>query len=305
MRKAMVASIKGLVPVDIIAGTFGGELLGGGNNAEMATFLIIVLAFLLSRWRAGLLTTKKLIYLCIPTLSPLFLGETKIVVIFLPIMFFGLYGSELIRKPAQGLTALLIGTILTLLAGYVYVELIIQKTLHEVIQETLLYNLYSQGYGNNFLNRTTVITFWWKQNVIDPAHLLFGHGLGSAHPGGTSLLSGHIDQHYLGYGIGLTSASLLLWETGLLGFALFTSIIIYAWLNANSQLRKATDPLQQADLAAIRSVIPLFFIYLFYRNALLETLTFQIVFALLLGYLAYMNKYSSQSELSNTTRAKS
>ena len=59
MRKGYAGSIQGLVPVDIIAGTFGGELFGGGNNAEMATFLIIVLAFLLSRWRSGLLPTKK------------------------------------------------------------------------------------------------------------------------------------------------------------------------------------------------------------------------------------------------------
>jgi hypothetical protein len=302
MRKALAAGIPGLVPIDVVAGTFGAEMLGGGSNAEMATFLIIMLAFLLARWRAKLITTKLFIYLCIPTLAPLFLGETKIVVILLPIMFIGLYGSQLFRKPVQGLVAMVIGTIITIMAGYVYAELIIQKPLHQIIEETILYNFQNHGYGNSYLNRTTVISFWWTQNITDPAHLLFGHGLGSAQSD-ASIVSGHIAQHYLGYGIGLTAASQLLWETGILGFALFSSIIIYAWISANKQLSKTKDLYHRADLEAIRSVLPIFMMYLFYRNTLLATLTFQIVFALLLGYLAYLNHASTPPKHNNIIEA--
>ena len=47
--------IPGLVPVDAVAGTFGTSCTGGGVNAGMAVFLIIVLGFLIARHRARLL----------------------------------------------------------------------------------------------------------------------------------------------------------------------------------------------------------------------------------------------------------
>jgi hypothetical protein len=300
MRKGFVGIINGIVPVDIVAGTFGGEILGGGNNAEMATFLIIIFAFLLSRWRNGLLTTRRLISYSLPILLPLFLGETKIVVVLLPVMFLGLYGNQILRRPIQGLVTIGMTASLTILAGYVYVVIIINKPLQYVINDTIGYNFEARAYStNNLLNRTTVISFWWKKHLTDPAHMLFGHGLGSAQSGGASNIPGHIAEHYLRYGIDLTGAAQLLWETGLLGFSLYILIILTAWFLAKKLLQKTTDVNFLADLAAIKAVLPIFFIYLFYRGALLETLTFQIIFFLLLGYLAFIFQHIEPTKLGN------
>jgi hypothetical protein len=54
--------------------------------------------------------------------------------------------------------------------------------------------------------------------------------------------------------------------------------------------RRAAAPEVRADAAAIQAVIPLFVVYLTYRIALLEGLSFQIVFACLLGYLAWLHR---------------
>jgi hypothetical protein len=288
MRKAMAINLPGLVPIDIVAGTFGGEILGGGENGSMATFLIIMFAFLLSRWRSKLLTDKQFIWFSIPTLLPLFLGETKIVVVFFPLMFFGIYGKAILRKPLQGLIISITAILITLAAGYMYAEIYINKPFLTVIQDTISYNFGNRGYGNNYLNRSTAISFWWTKHIIDPAHLIFGHGLGSAHSSAGALKPGHIAQLFTGYGIDLTAASELLWETGLMGLGLYLSIFISAWFTASSLLKQSTNSEQRADITAIRSTLPIILIFIFYRNSPLETLTFQIIFAMQLGYLAYL-----------------
>ncbi|MFA5171868.1 MAG: hypothetical protein WC426_09905 [Sulfuriferula sp.] len=305
MRKALALSIPGLVPIDIVAGTFGGEMLGGGENGSMATFLIIMFAFLLSRWRSQLLTTKQFIWCSIPTLLPLFLGETKIVVIFFPVMFFGIYGKALLRNPMQGLITTIIVILITVTAGYMYAEIYINKPFLTVIQDTLSYNFGSRGYGNDYLNRTTAISFWWAQHITDPAHLIFGHGLGSAHSSAGALKPGHIAQLFTGYGIDLTAASELLWETGLMGLSLYLSIFLSAWLTASKLLKKSTSIEQSADITAIKSTLPIILIFIFYRNSPLETLTFQIIFVMQLGYLAYLaRKITYDSQISSIAAQK-
>ena len=44
---------EGIVPVDVVAGTFGAQLLGGGANAVLAAFLVIVIGWLLALWKNG------------------------------------------------------------------------------------------------------------------------------------------------------------------------------------------------------------------------------------------------------------
>jgi hypothetical protein len=46
----------------------------------------------------------------------------------------------------------------------------------------------------------------------------------------------------------------------------------------------------RADAAAIQAALPMFGFFLFYKLSLLETLSIQIVFAALLGYLAWLHR---------------
>ena len=46
----------------------------------------------------------------------------------------------------------------------------------------------------------------------------------------------------------------------------------------------------RADVAAIQAALALFAVYLFFRSSLLENLSFQIVFVVLLGYLARLHR---------------
>lgn len=278
--------ISFLVPIDVVAGTFGANLYTGGANSEMATFLIIVLAFMLARQRAKLLPLRRLILIAPFVLAPLFLGETKVVVILVPLMFLVLYRRELLSRPDIAVMGLVFGTILTVGAGIAYLT-ITKTTLDEQIEETLSYNVYEKGHGAYRLNRTKVLSFWVEQQgAHDPVSLVLGNGLGSAHTN----TGGHVAMRYPTYGIGLTAASTLLWELGVVGITLFLSILILAWRTAAGLRRTASEAWVRADASAIQAVLPLFALYVFYRVSLLETLSFQIVFAVLLGYLAWMHR---------------
>ena len=95
------------------------------------------------------------------------------------------------------------------------------------IQTTIDYNIGSQGYGKYRLNRFTSLVFWWQENKNNHEKILIGHGLDATVELEMGLsLPGSVAQQYPFYGTGLTTASQLLWETGIIGFTLFVSIFV-------------------------------------------------------------------------------
>lgn len=284
VREGMQHSLPDMVPIDVVGGTFGSTLYGGGNSGEMATFLVIVLAFLMARRMEKVVSTGSLVLLIPWVLAPLFLGETKAVIIMLPMMLAVLNRRKLLIKPHYAL--MLVAVCALLLAGMAYAyESVMHIPLDKLFRTTLEYNLYNKGYGGNFLNRTTVLTFWaGHQGAHDPIAFLFGNGLGSSH----QQTGGHLDIRYFRYGIGLTAVSTLLWDMGILGCALFAAILVSAWQAAGQVYRKSTEPMIRADAIAIQASLSLFFFHIFYRIELLENIAVQIVFASMLGYLAYL-----------------
>lgn len=252
----------------------------------MATFLIIVFTFMLARRREHVLRNAHFTLLAPFVLSPLFLGETKVVVIMLPMMFLVLYRRELLARPHYAVVGLAFVAILTVGANMAYLS-ITKTTLDEQVEETLNYNVYEKGHGAYKLNRTKVLSFWVeRQGTHDPVSFVLGNGLGSAH----TSTGGHVAMSYPTYGIGLTAASTLLWELGIVGISLFLGILVLAWRTAGKLRREAADALVRADASAIQAVFPLFGLFVFYKASLLETLSFQIVFAALLGYLAWLHR---------------
>jgi hypothetical protein len=220
-------------------------------------------------------------------LMPLFLGETKVVIILLPLMFLVLYRHKIITQFHYWLLGFVVTIVVTIAAGYYYLSLS-NKPIDQQINETLDYNFYEQGYGRDrILNRTTVLTFWFEQQGIhDPISFTLGNGLGSSH----TPTGGHIAKRYPKHGIDLTTASIILWEMGILGFSLFMAIFAFAWNCADRLKRESTIPVVKADAAAIQTALVLFAAYVFYRAGLVELISIQIVFFALLGYLDWLHR---------------
>ncbi|MDD1608664.1 MAG: hypothetical protein LUQ28_00155 [Methylococcaceae bacterium] len=295
-REGYVESLPGLEAIDVVAGTFGALMLGGGNSAEMAVALIMMFAFLLARYQANMMPSKQLLWLSLLLLSPLGMGETKIVVIFFPLMIAVLYRKEFLSRPHYLVVALIFGTLFTAITLNVYM-IINKTTLDGLIFDTLKYNVYEVGYGSFYLNRTTVLTFWAEhQSSANPLSFLFGNGLGSTQEGDSSGPGGHISMRYPSSGLGFTGAAMLLWELGVFGVSLFLLMIALAWRCANRVIKVAVDPVARADATAIQAGLFLFAIYPFYLNSLFNQFSFQMLFTFMLGYLAWLHKQSVENE---------
>lgn len=280
---------SGSEATDVVAGTFGANLIGGSSNAEMAAFLLIVFAFLFARWRAGSLGSGRFCLLSLLCLAPLGLGETKIVVVLLPLMGLALLRRELVKSPLRFVVVLIFLTLLTALFGYIYITLLMKSTVAEVFASTVRYNAESVGYGENLLNRSTVLSFWWSRHGwYDIAGILFGHGLGSSFLAPQNVVQGHVALHFPRHGIDLTTASTLLWDTGVIGLLLYGAVLLGAWRAANIVWRNADQPEVRADALAIQATLVLFAVFINYTNSSVNILPFEIVIAAVLGYLAWL-----------------
>ncbi|MDP1666743.1 MAG: flippase [Methylobacter sp.] len=277
---------------DVVAGTFGANLEGGSPNSVMVIYLFIALSFLSARWRAGLISSKIFYPLAFICLLPLGMGETKIAVIMLPLVGLILLKDDLISAPLRFLPAIIMLALLTMLLGYLYVVIIMHSSLDQVVAATLRYNVGDQGYSGEAgsLNRWTAITFWAQHNWHDLLGFIIGNGLGSSY---TSLnnLAGHLGLKYLNYGIDLTAASTLLWDTGLIGFMMFVSIFIAAWGAAGKLRRSVSDPTVRADALAIQMAISLFLLDVVYSASSVNLVSMELIYAIVLGYLGYLMNY--------------
>lgn len=274
---------------DVIAGTFGANLKGGSPNSVMVAYLFVVLAFLASRWRAGLLAGRSYWPLAFACLLPLAMGETKIAVVMLPTVALVLMRHDIVRSPMRYLPGVIAVLLLTTLLGYFYIAFMMQTSLDEVLKSVIRYNVGDQGYSKGqLLNRTTVITFWLQQHGLrDPLGFLIGHGLGSSYTSPTEL-GGHIGAKYPFYGINLTAVSTILWDTGILGLALFASIFAAAWRAAGQLFTHSPNPQVRADALACQAAIALFAMLLLYSDTMVNLVSMELIYAAVLGYLGYL-----------------
>lgn len=278
---------------DRVAGTLGSSSEGGSTNAQMVAFLIMAATFVVARFKEGLIQKSKTIWLCLLCLTPLALGETKVVIVLLPLVWLVLMREEFKKHTTKFLLQLFAILAVTSVFGLIYLGLnkgaISGMTNVDIIKQTLEYNIGSQGYGTYILNRTTVMAFWWLHHGWqDLLGLVFGHGLGSSYFNAGNAVAGNIAVSYIGYGIDLTSASSLLWDTGVLGLLLFISIFIFAWVSAGRLHKTSTNPSVRADALSIQACIAVFIVFVFYDNTLVNILSFELIMATVLGYLGYL-----------------
>ncbi len=280
---------SGAATTDVVAGTFGANMEGGSPNSVMAVFLLIAIAFLFARWKEKLISTQRLVLLALPMSFVFFLGEVKVLFILIPVAFLVLFKRDIPRRPVFFMMMSILALLFIGVLGYLYATFIIQQPIDKIIVDTLAYNVYEKGYGNSYLNRTTVLTFWWQQNGWqNPVAFIFGHGLGSAFSAPGTLVPGHVAMKWPYYGIDLTAASSLLWDTGLAGLSLFLLMLWSAWRACNVLQRDATDVHVVADATAIQTAIALFVAFVFYNNDIVSLPAMEIIVASVLGYLAYL-----------------
>ncbi len=277
----------GVVPIDAVSGTFESSFLGGGSSSVLVFFLLVMFAFVLRLWLDGRLKGWRALLASLLILSPLALGETKAVVVFLPTTLLCALLLDIRRRPTRTVLLLLLGLVATAALAMLYLAISTRagESLHTAFDKILAYNFGNVGYHSaSNLNRSTVFSFWWSQQHLgDPLGLLFGHGPGASHLGDGALVPGHLALRYGGLAIGFTTFSSLLWDFGLLGFAAFLVFNIAAVLAVARAAFRVDQGVWRSVAVAVLAGLLMNLMLCFLGNSATTLASHSTLYMLLLG----------------------
>ena len=308
-RSALIFAEHGIVAGDIVAGTFGGSMTGGGRSSNLALLSVLCVTIMLAKWRAGITSGLLAAVSSIVFLAPMFISEAKIFLVLLPIALFLLFKERILSNPLKAITGLL--ALLVFLVSIFFAYSLLPgaksqrvKSIDNMIEQNLSYNIGKKGYGNYSLNRSTVYPFWLNEQIDHNKILntIIGYGPGSS-SGGTALNDKSLAfSQYKGFGIGLTGLSALLWEVGILGTSFAILMFYLAFQLGSKMVKKWQGTTHWPLIKAAQISIPLFAFSLLHNNYFVFDISFQTMFVVVVAYLMVMAKLKTNTaETTDTT----
>lgn len=295
VRTARITSGRAVEAFDSVVGTFGGSMEGGGSSGALAGYLVILITLLLAFYRDRLLEGKKLFLLLVLLGIPLLLMEVKVVFVYLPVALLLLYKDAALRKPGTFVAGVLFAAVLlggVLLAYQTFHWSSSGRSMQSNVEAMFSYSFNEQSQGikedEGVMTRRQVLDFWWERNGADnPVTTLIGHGLGAS--GTTGMSVGTVASRYVPMYIDRTGMSILLWDTGLLGTALVVGMM-FAGYRLARRLSYSTrlDPWQLSLARGLQAVMPLFLLFLLYRNDIPYAAHTMFMLMTLFGLLAWL-----------------
>jgi hypothetical protein len=287
---------SGVVAVDVVAGTFGATVYGGGANAVLAAFMMIVVACLVALWKNGVLSTVKTAGMSLLFLAPVFVNEAKISIFYLPLIFVVIFYQEILKKPLKFLISgiAMMGILAALMTALTLAQPSGKlRTWTDLVNFTIERQTASTSERRgqfSELSRITSLTFWGKEHIsANPAHILIGHGPGSSRvqAGGMDLASTLAEQRYNGLQIGYTAFSALLWDTGILGLAIVLGLFISAFRTANwlSHYYRHKDAFKAGLFDGLRAGIAVLMLSLVHKDYFAFHFPYQTLVMLIIGFL--------------------
>lgn len=305
-RSGAFDAARNLVAVDIVTGTFGGSAEGGGRSALLALLQVIAITIFAARWRAGLLSLRVALAASALCFTPLLFSEVKVVFVLLPFALGMLFADRLVRNPFLAIlaSALSIGLIVGLLAVYSALpgaKSQQAKSPEDFLRDSVEYNFGDRGYGNAILNRTTVYSFWFKENVVagDVVGVVFGHGPGSASSNSRFLQNNLASSKYRQYFIGLTALSAVLWDFGLAGTIAVIGFFISAYLSARRLSKRMKGTPLWAYCRGAEIGIALMALTLLQGNYFIFDMGFQAMLFVLVGFVISLTRAEERQLVSS------
>jgi hypothetical protein len=294
------------VPVDVVAGTFGATLFGGGANAALAAFMLIVFACLVGLWKHGALSSGKAAVLSLLLVFPVFINEAKISVVYLAVIFVILFYRDIIDRPLRFIVAASIaaGMIAALLTALTLLhptgKMQSWSDLFEFMYKGQTASISERSGMGSELSRWTALTFWAQEHVsANPANIIIGHGPGASRvqDSGLDLAETLAETRYRGLKIGYTAISAILWDTGILGMVAIIGLYLSAFLAAGRLARhyKGVDAFQAGIFDGLRAGVLILFISLAHKDFFAAHIPYQTMTLIILGYLVIASQRIAQS----------
>lgn len=300
----------GMVAVDVVSGTFGGRITGGGANAVLAVFLVSIAACIAGVWREGGLSARVAVPAVLALLAPVFVNGSKVSILYIPLAFFIVFASDVARHPLRlllgiaGTAAVVVGLVGTYAAMKPGAE-----TWQEFFRGSIERQFESERERSseyNALTRWTALTFWVDEHdVYDVGQVLIGHGPGATRvqDTGFDLATTLAETRYGGKEIGYTAISALLWEVGVIGLLLTLAFFVAGYRQAVivHQLYTGKDPTKAGIARGLCATMVLLTISLAHKDFFVSHIPFQTLVVCALGYLgAQMNLSRPQASRGHT-----
>lgn len=283
-------------PWDAVVGTFPGDIEGGGQSAAMGITLLILMLAAIALWRrqkiqgfwAGLVVFSGIVALA--------LAEVKAVVLMLPVVISLYYWREMVRRPLESFLALLAAGALVavLFTGYEHFYYSPMEDASNPYSQASTLDRVLEGLRPDFkskyqneIGRVTQLVVWWDVNVGkgDIQHTLFGYGAGATQI--SNIGAGEIARRFP-YAVDVTSSSILLWETGLLGHLVFLGLLLSgARLSSKLSGNPAIPDIHQVLLRVGAVGLLILAISLPYKNFAMRSIPMQFLMMLMLGQAGY------------------
>lgn len=308
----------GIVAEDIVSGTLGATMFGGGSNAVLSLLLITtisLIAGLYKNHRIKLLPTLVMLGVCA---IPLLLNSNRAALFYLPLAYLIIFIDDAIRRPlrvfATGIAMCL------LVAALIWANATLGSrsdefdSWQELLSVTIERNSdASFGWGDYEMNRVTVLSHWASEhtNRAEIPAMIYGHGPGASREatgrnlsaiGGSGQVNTLARSKYPSVGIGLTGVSSILWEIGILGLAVVVGLFWSAVRAATYLIRRFDDYSYRKGIAeGFRAAVIILGISLFFKNAFVFHLPFQALLFTILGILAYWQRHERAAEKATAT----
>ena len=284
--------VPGLVSVDIIAGTFGGDVWGGGANAVLSVFLITVVACLLGMWRQGALKGWKAIAGSLLFILPVALNNSRVALVYVPLVFGVVFFSDIVRHPLRVLTGMFLTVLLVLGMLTSFTDSRDTRSWTDFVRSTYESQLDSERSRAQLyvgFTRLTVLKFWVDEQRLDaPAEILIGHGPGATRVHIGNLAETMAERRYGGRMIGYTAVAALLWEVGVLGLALVLAMFWAAFRQASGLVKyySTRDPTKAGIARGLRAGVLILAISLAHSDFFAFHVPYQALMTCVFGYLA-------------------
>ena len=290
---------EGVIPADVIAGTFGAQALGGGANAVLAAYQVIIVGLVLAMWKNGVMGTFRMGVLAALLLSPLVVNQARVSVLYVLLTFVLVFWRDIARKPGKflaascgmaGLVAVLMTAImLTHPGGALQSWSEVVETAYE--QQTAAVHRHEGQYE---LTRWSALTFWAEQHVrANPVQTLLGHGPGASREPDTTTVLEVTDtlaqKKYPGMRIGYTGLSALLWDTGVVGTLCVLGMFASAFFMAGrlaTHYRLRRDGFHTAMFEGLQAAMAVLALSLAHKDFFVVHLPYQAIVYLLTGFIA-------------------
>ena len=299
-----INDVAGLVPIDIVTGTFGGKMNHGGANAALTILCFITGCGLTALWKNKVIATKYFLGLLFLVMFPAFLNSTKISIIYLFIALLIIFSDEFLINPLKFLSKLAVTVLLCLLLAISVISTMPENSdissLSDLYEHTYNYNVAQDNIRDNRLSRSGSIKAWFDPvKPHDYKELMIGYGIGSSRMVDTSAGRRISSIINLEEATGVTAIAAILWETGIIGLLTVFALFAIAFQVASRLKHIYRDNLYRTSIfTSLQCSVLILFVSLAHKNFFVYHIGFQTLFVTIFGYLAYWERVANKERLS-------